>query len=156
MHDDAQLAQAADVARQCIASTCEDGLDVAIEPGLLFPRDDAPAELQRAGPTLATGGTLGIEIAGDPDLLHLYYVRRNPDLVITRNGGPWLAVEIDGGWHDTPAGRKSDDRRASDYAAAGMPLAALRLSEFPPPKYDWAGALSALILLSMPPLPPSA
>ena len=150
--DDADLAKAADMARQCIAVTRNDALDVAIEPGLLFPRDDAPAELRRAGPARADVNNLGAELYEEPGTIDCYYVRRNPDLVITREGGPILAIEIDGAWHDTPAGRKHDDRRARDYSAAGMPLLAIRLSEYPAPEHDWTAALARRLIAAMPPV----
>lgn len=47
-----------------------------------------------------------------------------PDVLIVPRGAPspssWLAVEIDGSVHDTPAGRKHDDRRRARYDRAGV------------------------------------
>ena len=65
---------------------------------------------------------------------------RHPDLCFTLQGRPLLAVEIDGTWHDTPAGRKATDRRNRDYALAGIHLIAVRLSEYP--HNDWGPDLA--------------
>ncbi len=70
---------------------------------------------------------------------------RHPDIVICYRGYPSLAIEIDGSYHDSPAGRRSTDRRDRDYHAIGLPSLAIRKSEYPAGPYGldgWGAALA--------------
>ena len=95
------------------------------EPFLLIDRAG------RAAPALwpdlsCDGTTTAAEV-------HDRCIVRHPDLVLAEYGQPVLIVEIDGAYHDTPAGRKATDRRDRDYRNAGLPCFAVRLSEYQGP-----------------------
>ena len=132
--DDAQIAQAEDVARNCLGP----GAEILREPYLLIPRDGSA--LPRALPSVPS------------DTPADQYLIRHPDLVVMRSGRPSLLIEVDGAWHDTAPGRKATDRRDRDYRHASLPVAAIRLSEYPPSLgHDWRDALARKIKQKAPP-----
>ena len=139
-HDDADLILAESTLHAVLRNaTWPDGTAIPAlrlyrEPYLLIARDGE--SLPEVWPDAPQPPAI------DGDELRARCIVRRPDFAITDAVGPVLIIEIDGGWHDTPVGRRRDDRRARDYRTAGIDAVLIRQSEYPVGEHDWLKALA--------------